>query len=365
MSIRSASSLLFVYLGLTCLACVHTSERTLLFTAENKVAAAPKRDTIKFPFDYDPNFIKIFSPDKWMIADSKTVWTTNNGGQAWQKTFEPPDSDARPPNVRGLSSPGENIVFLATDDSLFRSDNFGEKWQRQGAINFSTNGIFFIDNKKGWAVATSFDKPEEEAENTPLYEGAIYSTIDGGISWKKNKIDGVEALARKFDRWSLADIIAFDSGKGFAAGSGIILQTDNFGETWKVTNAESLEYYKIGFLNENFVWALTTGGYREFSLTKDGGNKWQTVSLPETNRETAQFVEFMDEKTVLAGLNNLYLTTTSGKDWSKIENPNYIYYAELEKDGAVIALAKDEKRSFSMRSIDKGKHWTTNWQVPK
>ncbi|HEX8196089.1 MAG TPA: hypothetical protein VF571_07875 [Pyrinomonadaceae bacterium] len=354
---RAVSYLLLIYIGVLCLACEIKYEQAASFATQNKVDAARPAENTRFPFEYDPTYARILNQNEWMIADGKVVWITHNGGQSWEKSFEPSDSDQKPVNIRGLSFSDKETVFAATDDSLFRSDNFGETWYKQGELNFSANSIFFLNNKDGWAVATSFKDKMKASENVPLYEGSIYSTNNGGISWTKNKIDGIEVLSKRFNKWSLSDIIAFDSGKGFAVGDGIILQTDNYGENWNIADAEKYKYYKLGYLNEKVIWAVTTGGYREFSLTTDGGNKWQTISIPEANRDTAQFVEFLDEKTALVGLNDLYVITTYGKKWSKIENPFYIYYVESKKDGSLMALARDEKRSFALYSIDKGKTW--------
>lgn len=356
MSKQIVSLLLFVYMAIACSACSNETGNRISFLGE-RVVAAPKDDRTKFPFEYDPFFIKALGPGKWIIADLETVWITNNGGQSWRKSFEPQDSDGKPPNVRGISLTTENILFLATDDVLFRSSDSGETWQRTGDLNFSANAIFFNGEKNGWA--TSILHNDRLDKKTPEYEGTIYSTDNGGITWKKNKIKGIETLTKRFDKWSLSDIVMFDSGKGFAVGDGMILQTKNFGEEWTIDDVEAMKYYKLGYLTENFVWAMTTGGYQEFLLTKDGGDKWQSISFPITGRDTAQFVTFTDEKTILAGLNNLYITTTEGKNWSKIENPDYLFYAELEKDGSLIALGEKNERAFTLKSTDKGKNWTT------
>lgn len=337
--------------------CDYKSEETISFGTEEKVEASPKLESTNFPLEYEPRYAKVLNQNKWIIADHQAVWKTDNGGQSWQKSYEPPDSDQKPVNVRGLSFLHNEIIFLATDNFLLRSDNFGQTWYKLGELNFSTNAIFFVNEKFGWAVATAFRDDWTGEEKVPLFEGKIYTTNDGGISWTEKRIEGTKQISSLLDKWTLSDIVFFDSGKGFAVGDGIILQTDDYGENWKASNAEKYKYYKLGYLNEKVIWAMTTGGYREFSITKDGGNKWQTVSIPEDNLDTAQFIVFLDEKTALVGLNNLYITNTSGKSWSKIENPFHIYYVELEKDGSLIALARDEKRSFALYSVDEGKIW--------
>lgn len=98
---------------------------------------------------------------------------------------------------------GGNILF---------SEDSGFSWQKATvATNPKTrfNAVFYLDDKKGWAVGT---------------DGKIFHTINGGKMWRSQTSGVTEELN---------DAAFFDSAEGFAIGTnGTILFTATGGNVW-------------------------------------------------------------------------------------------------------------------------------------
>ena len=185
------------------------------------------------------------------------------------------------------------IIFL-----LYAGQLSAKSWKYQKTdVRYNLTSIDFVDSTTGWAVG----------EN-----GVILSTKDGGETWKNitpNILNNMPEFgvpgSMVLDFYSL---YFMDREKGCIAGElqyliykdgqivpypvscGIILVTDDGGQTWKCqypctiwNNTLPPDRIKMGrindifFFNSKYGWAVGNGFY--YLVTEDGGRTWQEKSL--------------------------------------------------------------------------------------
>lgn len=121
------------------------------------------------------------SPTVWLVGDgSGHIFKTANGGISWydvtpQGSTSFDDSDAIQSNPNGsvvtITSPNSGRIFISTDK--------GDTWKR---IPFADNDIL----NGGNMVSTYF---ADANKGKVLLEWSIWSTSNGGKSWKKDTMD--------------------------------------------------------------------------------------------------------------------------------------------------------------------------------
>ena len=305
----------------------------------------------EFPLPSEPHFVKAFDENRWIIGNHESVWITQDAGQTWSKTFTPSNSDGKPINVRGASFGPNGRVFLATDTSLIKSYDAGLTWGDEIVLNFQPDAIYFLDDYSGWAVVTEFG---DNIRSRSWRSGAIFRTQDGGFTWNSCKILDREKLGAKLGNWWLSDLLVLASGRGLAVGDGVILSTEDFGDTWKLTSATPYKYLKVNFRND-VAWALTVGN-DVISISNDNGASWKDIKVPD-NRADVLFAEFIDRKHAVLGMNRLFLTHDGGKHWTVSDSAYYTFHVEVLESKALLRLVIIDEKSFAEVSIDKGRTW--------
>ena len=163
---------------------------------------------------------------------------------------------------------------MAKLDGMVQLTNDGGKtWQFVFDANAILSDVFFIDSSNGWIVG---------------YDGFIARTQDGGRTWARMKTPTAE---------SLLAVHFINSTSGCAVGSNCtIICTKDGGATWNSASVKSLPktlplLASVSFANELNGWAVGGLGYQhsydplffpsKIALTtKDGGQTWEPVNLP-------------------------------------------------------------------------------------
>jgi len=179
--------------------------------------------------------------------------------------------------------------------------------------------IWFTDALHGWIAGGSFE----------ITGGLIGRTSDGGRTWSF-----VSNLTAR-ERMSVQAVHFFDSDNGIAAtGSGVILSTEDAGESWSPVDRQghSGGISSLFFLDERRGWAA---GHGDVLRTDDGGDTWipLTPEGVDTNyRSPMRAIWFLDERRGwAAGMNaSLMRTADGGVTW----------------EGAVTPLAAGEHLNF-------------------
>ena len=145
---------------------------------------------------------------------------------------------------------------------------------------------------------------------------------------------------------TLNSIYFYDAQHGWAAGNGIILRTNDGGETWNTTNTgNGIELKSVKFVNTNYGWAVGTKkiGEMYFGIaykTIDGGVSWNEIDVPGSGWLTS--CSFVDENTGWAADvgGKIFKTINGGSNWQLIETGSDniledVYFFDSENGWAI------------------------------
>ena len=172
---------------------------------------------------------------------------------------------------------GYNSTIIATTDG-------GKSWVRQvcPVDSFILRKVEFINEQVGYCIGDT-----HPLKGLRVPDGTFFHTHDGGVSWRAEKFD-------LYNFWSMKDIVFVDENNGWISGLssnkekhydyGILIHTDNGGETWETL----MEYNNGGitsfdFIDENIGWAFCQGlnaSSSEIYKTSDGGQNWTEIYRP-------------------------------------------------------------------------------------
>ncbi len=226
------------------------------------------------------------------------------------------------------------ICCLASIFANLQAQNWSVKTAINPAVDFS--GVYFTTDQTGYAVGTG---------------GAIYKTVNGGISWTAQTSGTSNALL---------DVYFSPNGTGYATGaSGTILRTTNGGSTWNtitgIAGISTTSFNEIHFPTNNVGYFVGTGG--KIVKTADGGATWNVLSsttgFPEIKSVffTTALIGF-----VSGGAGFLRKTTDGGSNWTTpsvtANNINDIYF--IDNSTGYLACANGEV----WQTTDTGVNWS-------
>ena len=195
------------------------------------------------------------------IGQDGLIIKTSDGGKTWKQVkLELPlqDWQAAQPHIFSLSRGADpnKVWAVGPVGTIIHSKDGGETWENQSlGRDVTLNGVAFANDTEGW-VAGEF--------------GTILHTSDGGQTWQEQKsvrnlpkftrpeLSEEDALRQRVPQLYLEDLfltaVAFRNPReGYITGeSGILLRTDDGGETW--TNVSS------GSFNTLLSVTLTSAG---------------------------------------------------------------------------------------------------------
>ena len=288
---------------------------------------------------------------------------TSDGGRTWTRQKKLTDS-----NLSEVFFVDENEGWIAggrirsaeTNESMshderggdgiiLHTEDGGATWEiqfaKRGTYLF---GIFFIDNKNGWAVGEG---------------GLLIHTSDGGNLWSLLPTTGTI-------KW-LNSVYFFDKLNGLIVGeSETVLLTKDGGTTWEKINAEAdrkfydfRSFYRDITFKGNKGWIVGQNG--TILATRDKGRTWepQATEFDERLRELMDLkkVCFIDENNGFAvgGLGTRIMKTDNGGDsWSliKIANNDQLNGIWVNDNGTGFIVGG---RSKILKTEDNGRTWTT------
>ena len=151
-----------------------------------------------------------------------------------------------------------------------------------------------------------------------------------------------------------------DERRGWAAGhGGVIIHTDDGGQTWKVQREPSSEnqpLFDIQFLNPRVGYAC--GAYDTFLKSTDGGKTW-SLSSPGSDNIYNSLV-FRDEETgyLVGEFGTVLMTTDGGASWERLALNGF--------EGSLFGITLLPPETILVygiagnvfRSENGGRHWT-------
>lgn len=180
--------------------------------------------------------------------------------------------------------------WALTRPGVVRTADGGNTWIDVTPANFPNpaQAAFFLDTNTGWVAGAPSIGADGKA-STP-----IFRTIDGGRSWQRSVVDGLQFQQITFldshRGWMMRSEGVATGGWRFVT----LLRTDDAGATWKPiaqdgTPSAPLHNFPRGgmksgvtFVNDRVGWA--TGEYTNtsslfFFQTNDGGATWAARAL--------------------------------------------------------------------------------------
>lgn len=192
-------------------------------------------------------------------SNNGKILKTTNGGQLWTLS-----SSLSSYSINDINFINENIGFVINNYKRYITTNGGTSWTEHIAnVGFSCKSISFKDNSIGYIVGGG---------------GIILKSQNGGGSWEY--IVGTNSFIYDMD-------CSFN--KCFAVGSGGLLSSTDFGESW-ISDPLTISGNVVKFINDTIGFI---GGSR-LLRTRDGGAIWDTVSLGTTDTIEIRDVFFND-----------------------------------------------------------------------
>lgn len=208
----------------------------------------------------------------WACSEDGRVVRTTDGGTSWQGTRVPGD-----PFLESIQFLTPQIGYTSGPGGIFKSTNGGISW-----FNISPNldptgdnpwGSYFLSTTEGVFLVGGCVAPPR-----------FYRTVDGGASWTFFEANEIGT--------GLTDALLYRDGTGFAASSGLIWQTIDFGRTWSElassgfrTWNEEITHFGQSFLVPSAGTDCNGSGQNtgEFRFSTNMGATWTRFRTPSTN----------------------------------------------------------------------------------
>lgn len=229
----------------------------------------------------------------------------------------------------------ENEGWLVNGISeIHHTTNGWQTWEtqfRRKLLSFHLYGISFSDNMNGWVTG---DKE------------LILKTVNGGQSWKVNRVQGPDLNAVHF----------IDFQNIWAAGKAGAIYFKGIGNLkWRIIESPvHSDLNSIFFTTPDQGWVV---GDSSIALrTEDGGLSWQTIALPGGEVDL-HAITFEGKTGVITGDNGtILISKDSGNSWSLSSSgtENDLYEAYIQTDQQFIAIGQS---GTYIQSTDGGSNW--------
>lgn len=204
-------------------------------------------------------------------AEAQPAATTENANKPEHKAENPPhpaeatkSDPAATTHAAGPDkvSPAPRIAQPPLADALGELDISNRNWKivrRSTATDKNLRAIFFVDSMTGWAAGDA---------------GAIYRTTDGGKAWKPLLSGAAANINQIFfvdwnNGWMLGELTRRDNDEPET----VILSTTNGGRSWQKKSLPGIQ--RIFFTSPQIGWAV--GKNATILRTEDGGHEWKAT----------------------------------------------------------------------------------------
>lgn len=239
------------------------------------------------------------------------------------------------PNGDSIVASGsyENIIFIATEEAIYRSLNNGINWEfvyhvpPSGAFRISSIAVtpdkVFAVMFWGMVSSTNYGNTWNELNipggplnviksiNGILYLGGynsfLYRSTNNGVIW-------YPIITQQFD--FISDIISKNSYTFVASNLGLIYKGND--ENWSLV-LDSLYNLKITKLesNESFIFASAHG--KGILRSGDDGNTWEYANGGLTNLYI-NTLKYFDSKLFAATDDGVFYSADNGNSWIRVSN---------------------------------------------
>lgn len=193
------------------------------------------------------------------------LFKTEDGGQSWSDLS--PDSINTSGGYEVVDFLDENNGYFGVEGSFFKTTDGGATWMESAQPGSYPMDIDFFDVNHGTIACW---------DGTFFYACLIYTTEDGGTTWRRDSIGTMAGWEEDIQRptQDLAFLLA--RGNGWSSGPRLFKST-NSGQTWDtllvpVLIDSSLSTTNLFFQDADTGYMTTSG--RFILKTVDGGQNW-------------------------------------------------------------------------------------------
>ncbi|MCF8245598.1 MAG: hypothetical protein K9J37_07710 [Saprospiraceae bacterium] len=228
----------------------------------------------------------------------------------------------------------ESTGYIAGyDGALYKTVDRGMSWTELSSnTTLPLYDFYFLNEQEGFVVGG--DSGCNIGGCVP--EGAIIlHTLDAGQTWNKIDVSTAEPI-------ELNSIYFVNDMVGYAVGRNSVLSTIDGGLTWLETVVNDLEgeMWDIEFINEEQGLIACTAG--NILKTIDGGENWEISSpFPQVGAYTLSLVN--KDLVFTAGYTQIGKSSNFGDSWSNLPNaPLDIFTLKFKSENVGYALGRGE-----------------------
>jgi len=216
--------------------------------------------------------------------------------------------------------------------AIYQTIDGGLSWRPIARTNEILTAVHFVSRKIGWVAG---------------HAGRIERTDDGGLTWKPQRIEREGEV--------LNSIFFIDHQTGWVAGgSGLALRTTNGGETWnKVETARIEDLWAVRFSTPDRGWIAGEDGL--ILSTTDGGNTW--TRQPSGTSRALLGLATLPTAVIVVGEGGTILRSELGSEWNFVNSATPLTLNAVAVSGK-IACAVGAKGTLA-ESTDEGLSWRT------
>ena len=207
-----------------------------------------------------------------------------------------------------VTQAGERLIAVGERGHILYSDDKGEEWtQAEVPIRSQLNAVFFMDERRGWAVGE---------------DAVILNSVDGGVSWKK-QFDAREAEMKG----PLLDLYFKNAEEGFAVGVfNKIYHTVDAGQHWEewqdhADNLDEWHFFSMASTAEDTLYVTSEAGL--LFRSQDSGESFvplQTAHDGSFHGVLAKRDTDGLDRLILFGVGGkLFTTVDGGERWRELD----------------------------------------------
>jgi photosystem II stability/assembly factor-like uncharacterized protein len=265
------------------------------------------------------------------------VFVSDNGGLTWSQK----SAGLNGQDVFSLGQASDGSVLAGTGHGLYRLQ--GELWSRVNNVSLSEN-----------------QSPEPAAEKKAVVPGKPRGKTRGVAP--KKATEGASS-ARAFD--ANVNAIARSGDTLYAATSEGIFRSITAGESWKLVVGPDRQDWSFVATVRSWVVAATL---RSATLSSDGGQRWEPVSLPQTLEQLAAVAVDDAGAIWVGGREGVFVSQDGGATWQSltglsIRDVNSIFYDESSQRMLITANSKNTI-AFAVHLPDHAvRYWNSGWSL--